>query len=101
MNVAAITIERSHLKYPNPVYAYNRIFRSLSALLLMLLPVAALAATITGTVTNRTTNRPAAGDVVTLMQQGMTEVAHATTDGKGQFSLDAPAGGPYLLRVTQ
>lgn len=66
----------------------------------MLLPVAALAATITGTVTNRTTGRPAAGDVVTLMQQGMTEVAHATADAKGQFSLEAPAGGPYLLRVT-
>jgi len=77
----------------------RRILRSLSALL-MLLPVAALASTITGTVTNRTTNRPAAGDVVTLMQQGMTEVTHATTDAKGQFSLEAPAGGPYLLRVT-
>jgi hypothetical protein len=66
----------------------------------MLLPVAAMAATITGTVTNRTTNRPAVGDEVTLMQQGMTEVAHATTDAKGQFSLDAPASGEYLLRVT-
>ena len=66
-----------------------------------LLPAAAaLAATITGTVTNRTNDRPAAGDVVTLMQQGMTEVAHATADAKGQFSLEAPAGGPYLLRVT-
>jgi hypothetical protein len=59
-----------------------------------------MAATITGTVTNRTTNRPASGDVVTLMQQGMTELAHATTDAKGGFSIDAPAGGPYLLRVT-
>ncbi len=34
------------------------------------------------------------------MQQGMTEVAHATADAKGQFSIEAPAGGPYLLRVT-
>ena len=82
------------------MYATRRIFRSLSALL-MLLPVAALAATITGTVTNRTTNRPAAGDTVTLLQQGMTELAHATTDAKGQFSIDAPAAGPYLLRVMQ
>lgn len=66
-----------------------------------LLPAAAaLAATITGTVTNRTTGRPAAGDVVTLMQQGMTELAHATADSKGAFSIDAPAAGPYLLRVT-
>ncbi len=67
----------------------------------MLLPVAALAATITGTVTNRTTNRPAAGVPVTLLQQGMTELATATTDAKGQFSINAPAAGPYLLRVTQ
>jgi len=82
------------------VYAYNRIFRSLSALL-MLFPVAALAATITGTVTNRTTGRPAAGDKVTLLQQGMTELASGTTDGKGNFSINAPAAGPYLLRVMQ
>jgi hypothetical protein len=82
------------------VYAYNRIFRSLSALL-MLLPVAALAATITGTVTNRTTGRPAAGSKVTLLQQGMTELASGTTDGKGNFSIDAPSAGPYLLRVMQ
>jgi hypothetical protein len=82
------------------VYAYNRIIRSLSALL-MLLPVAALAATITGTVTNRTTGKPAAGAAVTLLQQGMTELASGKTDAKGQFSIDAPAAGPYLLRVTQ
>jgi len=82
------------------VYAYNRIFRSLSALL-MLFPVAALAATITGTVTNRTTGRPAAGSKVTLLQQGMTELASGTTDGKGNFSINAPAAGPYLLRVMQ
>lgn len=67
----------------------------------MLFPVAALAATITGTVTNRTTNKPAAGEKVTLLQQGMTELASATTDAKGQFSINAPVAGPYLLRVTQ
>jgi len=67
----------------------------------MLFPVAALAATITGTVTNRTTGRPAAGDKVTLLQQGMTELASGTTDGKGNFSINAPAAGPYLLRVMQ
>jgi Carboxypeptidase regulatory-like domain len=82
------------------VYATKRILRSLSVLL-MFLPVAALAAAqITGTVTNRTTNQPSAGDEVALMQQGMQEVAQATTDAKGQFSLNAPAGGQYLLRVT-
>ena len=80
----------------------NRILRSLSALLIFL-PVAALAlAPITGTVTNRTTGKPAAGDDVTLLNlvQGMQEVAHATTDAKGQFSLATTAGGQYLLRVT-
>ena len=67
----------------------------------MLLPVAALAATITGTVTNRTTSRPAAGEKVTLLQQGMTELASGTTDAKGNFSINAPSAGPYLLRVMQ
>jgi hypothetical protein len=77
----------------------ERFLRKLFALL-MFLPVTALAAAqITGTVTNRTTNRPAAGDQVTLLQQGMQEVAGATTDAKGQFSLNAPASSQYLLRV--
>ena len=71
-------------------------------LLSHLLPAAsALAATITGTVTNRTTGRPAAGEKVTLLQQGMTELASGTTDAKGNFSIDAPSAGPYLLRVMQ
>jgi hypothetical protein len=82
------------------VNVYSRIFRYFSALL-MLLPVAALAATITGTVTNRTTGRPAAGTKVTLLQQGMTELASGTTDSKGNFSIAAPSAGPYLLRVMQ
>lgn len=80
----------------------NRILRSLSALLIFL-PVAALAsAPITGTVTNRTTGKPAGGDDVTLMNltQGMQEVAHATSDAKGQFSLATTDGGQYLVRVT-
>ncbi len=59
-----------------------------------------MAATITGTVTNRTTDKPAAGDTVTLLQQGMTELATGKTDAKGQFSINAPASGPFLLRVT-
>ena len=72
----------------------KRILRSLASLL-MFVPVATLAAAqITGTVTNRTTNRPSAGDQVTLLQQGMQEVAQATTDAKGQFSLNAPGRWP-------
>jgi hypothetical protein len=60
------------------------------------------AATVTGTVTNKTTNKPAAGDNIVLVdvQAGMGEVAHATTDARGHYSLNEPGSGPYLVRVT-
>lgn len=60
------------------------------------------AAQITGTVTNRTTDKPSAGDTVVLLRlaQGMQEVATATTNAKGVYSLNAPADGAYLVRVT-
>ncbi|MDE3187505.1 MAG: carboxypeptidase regulatory-like domain-containing protein [Acidobacteriota bacterium] len=62
----------------------------------------AQAAQITGTVTNKTTGKPAAGDTVVLVdvQAGMAEVAHATTDAQGRYSLSEPGSGPYLVRVT-
>lgn len=62
----------------------------------------AQAAQITGTVTNKTTGKPAAGDTVVLVdvQAGMAEVAHATTDVQGRYSLKEPGSGPYLVRVT-
>ncbi len=62
----------------------------------------AQAATVTGTVTNKTTNKPAAGDTVVLVdvQAGMGEVAHATTNAEGHYSLSEPGSGPYLVRVT-
>lgn len=62
----------------------------------------AQAATIKGTVTNKTTGRPVAGDPVVMLdvQAGMGEVAHATTDAQGHYSLTAPGNGPYLIRVT-
>ncbi len=62
----------------------------------------AQAATVTGTVTDKTTNKPAAGDNVVLVdvQAGMGEVAHATTDAQGRYSLSEPGSGPYLVRVT-
>ena len=62
----------------------------------------AQAATVTGTITDKTTNKPAAGDTVVLVdvQAGMGEVAHATTDAKGHYSLSEPGSGPYLVRVT-
>ncbi len=62
----------------------------------------AQAATITGTVTNKTTGKPAAGDAVVLLdvQAGMAQVAHATTNAQGHYSIDEPGPGPYLVRVT-
>ena len=61
-----------------------------------------LAATITGTVTNKTTGKPAAGDVVTLLNPmtGMSESARATTDGHGHYSLEKAGNGPALLKAT-
>jgi hypothetical protein len=65
----------------------------------------AQAATVTGTVTNKTTGKPSAGDSVVLVdvQAGMADAATATTDSKGQYSLQLPAGstgGAFLIRVT-
>jgi hypothetical protein len=77
------------------------LFRTL-ALSALFFAALAQAATVTGTVTNKTTNKPAAGDNVVLVdvQAGMGEVAHATTDAKGHYSLSEPGSGPYLVRVT-
>jgi hypothetical protein len=61
----------------------------------------ASAATITGTVTNGTTHTPAAGDAVTLigLDQRMQELAHATTDAQGHYSIEAPDPGMHLIRI--
>lgn len=61
----------------------------------------AQAATISGTVTDKTTGKPVAGDTVVLVNPmtGMTEVARATTDSSGHYSLVNPTSGPALLRV--
>jgi len=60
------------------------------------------AASVSGTVTDKTTGKPAAGDPVVLVdvQAGMGEVAHATTNAQGRYSLNEPGSGPYLIRVT-
>jgi hypothetical protein len=62
----------------------------------------AIAEPVTGVVTNRTNNKPAAGDDVVLLQlaQGMQELARTKTDGKGRFTIEVPADGLHLLRVT-
>jgi 5-hydroxyisourate hydrolase-like protein (transthyretin family) len=64
----------------------------------------AQAATITGTVTDKTTGKPSAGDQVVLVdvQAGMAEAATATTNSKGEYTLQVPAGGnagAFLVRV--
>jgi hypothetical protein len=62
----------------------------------------ALAEPVTGVVTNKTTNKPSAGDDVVLLQlaQGMQELARTKTDSRGRFSIEVPADGIHLLRVT-
>ena len=71
----------------------------------LLFAALAQAANVTGTVTNKTTDKPSAGDQVVLVdvQAGMADAATATTDSKGQYSLQLPAGatgGAFLIRVT-
>lgn len=62
----------------------------------------AFAGTVTGVVTNRTNNKPSTGDDVVLLQlaQGMQELARTKTDSRGRFSIEVPADGLHLLRVT-
>jgi hypothetical protein len=77
------------------------VFRTF-ALSLIFVGTMAHAATVTGTVTNKTTGKPVVGDPVVLVdvQAGMGEVAHATTDARGHYSLVEPGSNPYLVRVT-
>jgi hypothetical protein len=73
-----------------------------AAIVALLLPAAfGRSATVTGTVTDKTTNRPSAGDTVSLVdvQAGMADIARATTDATGLYSLSTPGMGTYLVRV--
>jgi hypothetical protein len=72
------------------------------ALSLLFAGAVAQAAPVTGTVTDKTTGKPAVGDTVVLVdvQAGMGEVAHATTDAHGRYSLTKPGSSNYLVRVT-
>jgi hypothetical protein len=74
---------------------------SATATLFLAAPIAQ-AATVSGTVTDKTTNKPAAGDSIVLVdvQAGMSEIARATTDAQGHYTLNEPGSGPYLIRVT-
>ena len=61
----------------------------------------AQAAQLSGTVTNKTTGKPASGDVVVLVEPmtGMTEVARATVDASGHYSINRPSNAPALIKV--
>jgi hypothetical protein len=74
----------------------------ISAATLFLAATIAQAATVTGTVIDKTTGKPAAGDTVVLVdvQAAMGEVAKATTNSQGFYTLNEPGPGPYLIRVT-
>lgn len=64
--------------------------------------VLAHATQITGTVTDKTSGKPAAGDQVVLVEPmtGMTEVARATVDAGGHYTLNRPSNAPALVKVT-
>lgn len=80
----------------------TKVFASILALGFLGATIAAQAATVSGTVTDKTTGKPAAGDQVVALdvQANMSEVAKATTDAKGHYTLNTPGSGPYLIRVT-
>jgi hypothetical protein len=58
-------------------------------------------AQLSGTVTNKTTGKPASGDTVVLVEPmtGMTEVARATVDASGHYSINRPSNAPSLIKV--
>ena len=76
-------------------------WKNVAAALALLCGIA-VAEPVTGIVTNQTTKKPSPGDDVVLLQlaQGMQELARTKTDGKGRFSIEVPADGLHLLRVT-
>ena len=73
-----------------------------AALLTLLGSINTLAEPVTGIVTNKTISKPSPNDDVVLLQlaQGMQELARTKTDARGHFTIDVPAEGLHLLRVT-
>jgi hypothetical protein len=79
--------------------------RALAALFTVcFVTAAARAGTLSGTVINRTTGKPEANVVLDLLSptQGMTELATATSDARGRFSVtkDSIGMAPVLIRAT-
>lgn len=79
-----------------------RVYSAIFSLSFLFAGGVAQAAQLTGTVTNKTTGKPAAGDPVVLVEPmtGMTEVAHATTDASGHYTINRPTNAPALVKVT-
>jgi hypothetical protein len=80
----------------------TRFYPAIFAFSFLLAGGLAQAAQLTGTVTNKTTGKPAGGDAVVLVEPmtGMSEVARATTDASGHYSINRPTNAPALVKVT-
>jgi hypothetical protein len=79
----------------------TRFYAAVFALSFLFAGAVAQATQLTGTVTNRTTGRPASGDAVILVEPmtGMSEVARATTDSNGHYTINRPTNAPSLVKV--
>ena len=79
----------------------TRVFVSIFSLIFLFGGALAQAVQLSGTVTNKTTGKPASGDSVVLVEPmtGMTEVAKATVDASGHFSINRPTNAPTLVKV--
>jgi len=77
----------------------TRIFAALFSIIFA--GTVAQAAQLSGSVTNKTTGKPASGDQVVLVEPmtGMTEVAHATVDASGHYTINRPSNAPSLIKV--
>jgi hypothetical protein len=80
----------------------TKLFAALFTFSLLVAGAFAQGNSVSGIVTDKTTGKPAVGDTVAVVdvQQAMSEVAHATTDAKGHYTVQLPGSGPYLIRVT-
>ncbi|MBS1806048.1 MAG: carboxypeptidase regulatory-like domain-containing protein [Acidobacteria bacterium] len=79
----------------------TRVLIAVSSLTFLFAGAMAQAAQLSGSVTNKTTGKPASGDAVVLVEPmtGMTEVAHATVDATGKYSINRPSNAPALIKV--
>jgi hypothetical protein len=79
----------------------TRFFAAFFSFILLFACALAHGAQLQGKVTNKTTGKPASGDTVVLVEPmtGMTEVARATVDAGGRYSINRPTNAPTLVKV--